>query len=68
MTREKSCREKVNFFLDTVCVELYTFVNCSISCCRLRCDIEKGRIENMATKKAAKKSAKKAAKKSSKKK
>jgi hypothetical protein len=31
-------------------------------------DIEKGRIENMATKKAAKKSAKKAVKKSAKKK
>jgi hypothetical protein len=34
--------ENFNFFLDTPCVELYTFVNCSIHVADFDVDIEKG--------------------------
>jgi hypothetical protein len=61
--------EKFHFFLDTHGAEIYTFVNCSIYVADFDVDIEQGRIDKMATKKAvAKKPAKKAAKKTAKKK
>jgi hypothetical protein len=57
-----------NFSLDTVFVELYTFVNCKLSIAG-RCQNRKRENRTMATKKAAaKKPAKKAAKKAAKKK
>jgi hypothetical protein len=59
---------KCDFFLDTVFIEFYTFVNCKVSLAGSM-STRKGRIEKMATKKAvAKKPAKKAAKKTAKKK
>ncbi|HYK34685.1 hypothetical protein [Alloacidobacterium sp.] len=43
--------EKVShFFLDTLFVELYTFVNCSICCCSTRI----GRIDNYGNQESSK--------------
>ena len=50
---KKVVAEKLNFFLDTVCAELYTFVNCSILCCRLRCSTSKRENRNHGNEKGS---------------